>query len=149
MAVDILWSDIVGEGTLDEGGYVGDLMEVMRAHIDESVRLNRLQQSDAGQVYASLIPTAVNGAIKFAMEEQLIEAQIDKATADAVTASITADSAYARLLADLERVYGMNYTLDVDDQLVLGSLVTGDFGKMYEEEQLVKADVKLTNRKVL
>lgn len=66
----LVWSDVVGDGTLANGGYVGDLMEVARAHIDESVRLNRLKQDEAGQVYASMIENAIQTGIKYAIDEE-------------------------------------------------------------------------------
>ncbi len=66
----LVWTDVVGDGTLENGGYVGDLMEVARAHIDESVRLNRLKQDEAGQVYASMIQNAIQTGVKYAIDEE-------------------------------------------------------------------------------
>ena len=66
----LVWEDIVGDSTLDNGGYVGDLMKVARAHIDESVRLNRLKQDDAGQVYASMIENAIQTGVKYSVDKE-------------------------------------------------------------------------------
>lgn len=135
---DILWENVVGKGTLKDGGYVGDLMHIMRAHIDDAVRANRLKQADAGEAYASLIPTAVNGAIKFTMEEQLVEAQIVKAEADAEMAQITADREYVLTIANIDKVYGYDYTLDSEGKIIRTSLVNAGDGKMDYETELVK-----------
>jgi len=69
MAVN--WEDIVGTGKdLEEGGYVGDLMAVARAHIDASVSANRLTQSQAGQVYASMVQNSIQTGVKFAIDKE-------------------------------------------------------------------------------
>jgi len=73
---DILWSDIVGAATVSDGGYVGDLLKLARAHIDEAIRNNELTQGDAGQIYTAMIPAAFQNGIGFSMQEELTEAKI-------------------------------------------------------------------------
>lgn len=67
------WADVIGEGTLTDGGFIGDIMTVARAHIDESVRLNRLKQDEAGQVYASMIQNAIQTGVKYAIDEESLK----------------------------------------------------------------------------
>ena len=79
---DILWSDIVGEKTIEDGGFVSDLLSVARAHVDDALKKNRLTQSQAGEIYTAMIPSAFQNAINFGMTEQLVEAQIEAAEED-------------------------------------------------------------------
>lgn len=73
---DILWKDVVGAATVTDGGYVGDLLKLARAHVDEAIKNNELTQSDAGQIYTAMIPAAFQNGIMFALEEELTEAKI-------------------------------------------------------------------------
>lgn len=76
MAIDIEWGVIVGEKTLEDGGYVGDLMTVAREHINSAKSKGELTAQEAGEVYAAMIPAAFNAGLKFGMEKSLVEAQI-------------------------------------------------------------------------
>ena len=64
------WDEIVGEQTIENGGYVGDLLKVARAHIDASVAANRLTQSQAGQVYATMVDSAIKTGVQYAVEKE-------------------------------------------------------------------------------
>ena len=70
MALD--WTKIVGTSTVEDGGYVGDLLQVARAHIDASVASNRLTQNQAGQVYATMVDSAIKTGVQYAIEEENI-----------------------------------------------------------------------------
>ena len=138
MAADIIWSDVVGAGTLADGGHIGDLLKIARAHVDDAVRQNRLTQKDARQVYTAMIPAAIQNAMKFVMDEQLLESQIDKSVADAKAAKASADNEYAKMLAEIDKVYGFSYALDANDELVRSSLVDTADGKLDYDRDLVK-----------
>ena len=73
---DILWSNITGDNTLEAGGYVGDLLKIARAHVDDAVASNRLTATQAGEIYTAMIPAAMQQAIQFELSEKLTEAQI-------------------------------------------------------------------------
>ncbi len=73
---DITWDSIVGDQTINSGGYVGDLLTLARAHVDAAIKNNELTKEAAGQVYTALIPAAIQNGIGFAMQEQLTEAKI-------------------------------------------------------------------------
>ena len=73
---DILWDDIVGDKTVEIGGYVGDLLAVARAHVNAAVKAGELTKNDAGQIYTAMIPAAMQNGIGFAMQEELTEAKI-------------------------------------------------------------------------
>lgn len=76
MAVVIDWGLIVGNKTVDDGGYVGDLMNLAKVHIDKSVTDNRITKAQAGEVYVTMISAAITGGINFGIEKQLKETQI-------------------------------------------------------------------------
>ena len=68
----LVWDDIVGKSTLEDGGYVGDLMSVARVHIDASVKANRLRQDQAGEVYASMIQNSIQTGVQFAIDKETL-----------------------------------------------------------------------------
>ena len=76
MAV-INWSDIVGSSTIADGGYVGDLLTLARAHVNDALIKNEITQAEAGQVYTAMIPAAFQNGIGFAMQDELTEKKID------------------------------------------------------------------------
>lgn len=139
---DILWSDIVGDMTVDTGGYMGDLLTIARAHVDDAVQNNRLTSSQAGEIYTAMIPAAMQNAINFGMNEQLTEAGIDKAIADAEIAveqagiaRAEAANTQAKALADIKKVYGFDASI-IDDVIVIGSDQFN--GKMDYEKDLIR-----------
>ena len=79
MAVtEINWEDAVGLKTVTDGGHIGDLMTISRAHIDAAVEENRITQEQAGEIYTAMIPAAIQSGIEFTMTEQMQEANTDK-----------------------------------------------------------------------
>lgn len=85
---DIKWSDIVGDMTITDGGHVGDLMTVARAHIDDAVLKQRLTSAQAGEIYATMIPSAFKNGIGFAMQEEITEANIAKTQEEVLLAQV-------------------------------------------------------------
>ena len=79
---DILWNDVVGSKTIADGGYVGDLLALARAHVDDAIDAGRLTQEQAGQVYTAMIPAAFKEALSFSLQEELVEAQIEGIAAE-------------------------------------------------------------------
>ncbi len=141
MAADILWADIVGNSTIDNGGKVGDLMALSFAYIAKEMDNNRITQAEAGQIYTAMIPAAFQNAMQFVMNEKLTEANIDKALSDARIAQQQADREYVLTLATVDKAYGYSYTLDSEGAIIKTSLVdTGD-GKMDYENTLVDAQI--------
>ncbi len=76
MAVDILWSDVIGTATIDDGGYIGDLLTLARAHVNAAIVANEITQAEAGQVYTAMIPAAMQNGIGFAMQEAITEEKV-------------------------------------------------------------------------
>ena len=78
MALD--WNDVIGEKTLDNGGFIGDIMTVARAHIDASVAANRLTQAQAGEVYSAMIQSAIQTGVKYSVDEETIKLSLITST---------------------------------------------------------------------
>lgn len=69
---DTSWPLIVGAKTIADGGYIGDLMTVANAHIQEAIDTGRITQAEAGQVYTAMIPAAFReGASYFLQKKQI------------------------------------------------------------------------------
>ena len=73
MAVDSQnWINLVGEKTIDSGGYAGDLMTVARAHIKNAIDNQQITQEQAGEIYTAMIPSAFQTAYSFSIEQEKI-----------------------------------------------------------------------------
>lgn len=81
MADNIKFENIVGQKTLTDGGYFGDLMTVLGEHIDEAISKQRITQSEAGQIYTGVIPGMIQQAVQFELGHELGEEQIRNAVA--------------------------------------------------------------------
>ena len=69
------WIDVVGASTLEDGGYVGDLLDIALAHLGKSRDAGQLTDELAGEVYASTINAAMVQAITFALKKDTAIAQ--------------------------------------------------------------------------
>ena len=76
MATDIQWSSVVGDKTIANGGYVGDLLTLARAHVEAAVLNNELTREAAGEIYTAMIPSAFQNGIGFAMQEGITESKV-------------------------------------------------------------------------
>jgi len=97
---DILWEDVIGQKTIDDGGYVGDLLTIARAHIDDAVTKQKLTSAQSGEIYTAMIPAAMQNGIGFAMQEELTEAKVANEEDKLVTAAKQRD-----VLAAQEALY--------------------------------------------
>lgn len=105
---DILWSDVVGASTTDDGGYVGDLLALARAHVDAAVRAGELRQEDAGQIYTAMIPAAFQNGIGFAMQEELTEADINIKVEQLDTEKLNQEAIISKVLDEYGRAIDEN-----------------------------------------
>ncbi len=77
MAADnIQWSNIVGDMTLDAGGYVGDMMTVARAHVNDAKAKGEITQAQAGEIYTAMIPSAFQNGLTFELQDLLTELKV-------------------------------------------------------------------------
>ncbi len=83
------WDNVVGLKTLDDGGYVGDLLTLVRVHLEDAKERGELREEDAGNAYAQAIIAAMKDAIDFELQQPkaslelcYLQAQIDKLICD-------------------------------------------------------------------
>lgn len=129
MAVDITLTDVIGTGTIDDGGYVGGLLKLARAHVAEAITNNELTQSEAGAVYTAMIPAAMQSGIEFAMQEALTEEKV--ALTNAQTASVLAETIMKQalnaeqvLLTTAQTAHANAQSLQVAEQTLLTTAQT-------------------------
>jgi hypothetical protein len=58
------YKEIYNDSTLDNGGIVGDLLHLMRVHINDSIRKGELSKDMSGQAYVAAISEAVQASIQ-------------------------------------------------------------------------------------
>ena len=126
MAANLDWTSVVGQKTVTNGGYVGDLMTTARAHIAEAVRKNEITQAQAGEVYTAMIPAAFQAGLEFILKEQLAEAQIDATVADTL---IKQEQSTKDLLVKQEQI-----NASVADTSVKQSQSAADLTIKYQQE---------------
>ena len=63
------WGAIVGDKTLENGGYIGDMLKVARAHISDAVDNGEMTQAQAGEVYTALLPSVLQQGIAFNVQD--------------------------------------------------------------------------------
>lgn len=79
MSTIIDWSKIVGSKTVEDGGYVGDLMSLADDHLAKVVDAGHVSQSEAGSVYSAMIGHAINSGMQFGTTKELLENQTNMA----------------------------------------------------------------------
>ena len=75
------WENVVGDKTIESGGYTGDLLELGRKHLDEAAKNGRITAEEYGKVISTMISSAYTQAIRFELDRALREAEIDIAYA--------------------------------------------------------------------
>ena len=85
------WDNVIGDASLEDGGYIGDILDLTRAHIDDAKTNGELTEADAGKAYSTAIIEAVKEAVRFEVQEGktklemcLLQAQADKIRADII-----------------------------------------------------------------
>ena len=98
---EIVWKNIIGEKTADNGGYVGDLLELALVHLQKARDNNQLSESRVGEVYAGTINAAIGQGIQYEMTKIAQEATATQAVAQA-------DKAVAEAAVVKEDIYKQN-----------------------------------------
>jgi len=83
------WSNVVGDMTISDGGFFGDLLSITRVHLEDSKNRGELREEDAGVAYGTAIMESMKESIRFELNEKknqlelcFLQAQIDKLRAD-------------------------------------------------------------------
>jgi len=70
------WSRVVGDKTIEDGGFFGDLLTLSRAHINEALSNGELTESSAGEVFAQALVRSMEQAVMFELGYRKTEAEI-------------------------------------------------------------------------
>ena len=105
------WSIIIGDKTLENGGYVGDLLHLTRTHLEDAKDKGELSEDASGEAYGQAILSSMKDAILFeigygktSLELCYLQAQIDKINADIVNDECIALSTCALNGANQEKI---------------------------------------------
>jgi len=141
--VDIEWSDVVGARTVADGGYVGDLLTVARAHINEAIRNNELTREAAGEIYTAMIPAALQNGIGFEMQERLTEAKIAVEQEKVLTAEKQREEIEANMLLTAANVALTNARTATEQDKLLTAAKQRD--EIDSNMLLTDANISFTN----
>jgi len=75
---DVVWSNIIGNKTLEDGGYAGDLLEVAMLHLVKAKEDGTLTEGQVGEIYAVTISAVFQQAIGYEMQKENQEAVNDQ-----------------------------------------------------------------------
>jgi hypothetical protein len=73
---NISFSDIVGNGTLENGGYFGQLLSLSSVHIADAKAKGHLTGSAAGEVFAQALTAAMQQAVMFELSHGKAQKEI-------------------------------------------------------------------------
>lgn len=90
-------STIFGNSTLDNGGFVGQTMQLVRAHLHDSVRKNELSKQEVGNIYAQALLQAIESSVETYKFESQVSLNNMKAKADLLSEIIDAQIKVATL----------------------------------------------------
>jgi hypothetical protein len=68
----------ITELTLDGNGSFDKLMRAIRLHINDAIQNQEISQSEAGQIYVNVIPSIIQEAVRFEMEKDALNEQLNQ-----------------------------------------------------------------------
>lgn len=122
---DINWDNIIGEKTLQHGGYIGDLMQITRAHVADSLEKGEVTQQEVGAIYGAMINNAFKEAINYELTEAIREQEI-------LSAQAKIDLTLVQTELEQEKVVLMGVQIEVEREKI----------------DLMKAQVKIEEAKI-
>ena len=140
------WKNIVGNKTLQDGGYFGDLMSLGRLHIEESLGRGELTHAEAGQVYSTLVQNSIQQAINFELNDAKVEQEICflNAQKDWQVEKTEID----RCLADSECALNAKKGELIDEQIQTEDLKNRPDGLLENEIIKMRADAEVAQQQV-
>lgn len=147
------WKDIVGEKTLDKGGYTGDLMTLADEHLKKVIEAGHVSQSESGRVYASMISVAISNGINFGMNKELMERKIDisafKAQLDEVTFEVAEATKQDKIDTSAANLFilegGKQFKIDITEHQATKAL--NDANLVAAQQKALEEQV-IDNRKI-
>ena len=103
------WDNVIGDKTLENGGYFSDLLEITRAHLEDAKERGELTEEASGVAYGQAIMDSMKQAIEFELQEGksklelcFLQAQIDKIASDIANETCLATAQCALLTEQTE-----------------------------------------------
>ena len=141
--------EVVGDGVFDT------LMETVTKHVNAQFESNHITGEEYANVYLGLVQTAMAQSMDFVKNQDLLDAQLIKANAEAEAAETAADNMHVKTLAEVDKIYGFSYTLDANGDIDRSSLVDTADGKLdyenlniVEQTALTAENISLTTEKI-
>jgi len=128
------WDSVVGEKTLEDGGKVGDLLLLTRAHLKDAKRKGEVTERMAGEVYSAAITEAIRSAITFELgaPKARVETCLLKAQIDAIRAGITRDDCKAEAECALKAQQVEKSKCDCANSTMLNTAQTALYNRQTE-----------------
>jgi len=104
---------LIGEGTLEDGGLVGSLLHLLRAHSVASLKSGELTKANLGEVYSGLLNVATDTAVKMLTSSSTELQTATEALSRAIMAKISINEEVAKLQYEKYKVAGEAYKLEV------------------------------------
>jgi len=135
------WEEIVGDKTIDDGGYFGDLLQVTRVHLEDAKNKGELREEDSGVAYSTAIMESMKNAIAYGttvdksnLELCYLRAQIDKLECDC-TNETALNNAKIELIAE--------QTETEDKQNMVDGVLDNQIAKIQADVIIAQEDVKI------
>jgi hypothetical protein len=74
---NIDWANIVGSKTIDNGGFIGDVLQVVRKHINESKQNGELKDEAAGAVYSQAFMQAIQQVLTYELSRGKAQKEVE------------------------------------------------------------------------
>ncbi len=132
-SINIEWSRIVGQMSIGNGGYIGDLLKLTRSHVEDAKERGEITESEAGKILAEVIPHAYKEGILFEMQNQKIEYETCLMRSKLLTEELQQD-----LLSEQKE------TADLEQELLAEKKETADL-----EQLLLQEKIELTEQQLL
>jgi len=122
------WDNVVGKCTLEDGGYVGDLLSIARLHLADAKKLGQLTNQEVGQVYAAVIPAAFKdgiGYIKVASDIEIANETVAKTQAEIDLLVAKTANEYSDVALDAVTIKRIEAETTLSNQKIIGRLQNG------------------------
>jgi len=115
--------ELVGSKTLSDGGVLGDLLELLRVHVNDMINRSELDRTTAGQVYSSLIQTALTGSLDWVFRTNEVKQADKQRSLDMVQKLYEIEAAklgVATMQEDRKlKMFDLNYIKPLDHEMLV------------------------------
>ena len=133
------FTNIIGTGTLDDGGYVGRLMQLIRVHITDMLENQELTKEVSGEVLSALLGKAITESIEFEKHQLLSATAFAKSVAELEVLKQEVLSSTAKSKQD---IYTFTDLMPVQKVLLEEQANVEHFKHLTEEQQAIDLNIK-------